>query len=136
MKCLLAVLLLLLAVSMGQVAFAGAILELTDGTNSVTLDTSGNLITSGSVSTVIYSGVPGELTWDGTLGAWNVSVTTGLGSPLEPAATLDIDSVDVSTGSSDLQILLSQNNNTLNIAGNMAWSLNFGGTLASGRALL
>ncbi len=107
-------------------------LALTDGTNSVAINSSGTVfVLSGTATTVFSSGSGGTITWDGSLGNYHVNVSTGQGSPTLPPMTLDLNSADTASGltSGGLAILFSENGNTATPPG---WSLIFGGTLTSG----
>jgi hypothetical protein len=107
-------------------------LALTDGTNTVVINSSGTVfVLSGTATTVFSSGSGGTITWDGALGNYKVNVSTGQGSPTLAPVTLDLNSADTASGSTSgsLNILFSQNGNTITPPG---WSLTFGGTLTSG----
>jgi hypothetical protein len=86
-------------------------LYLSDGTNSVTVDSTGVIATTGHVvTTVALVGTPGVITWDGCLGGSGTSctgglttnVTTGTTKPASVApAIMDLNSINVDSGGAD-----------------------------------
>jgi hypothetical protein len=120
-----------LMVASAHLAFGalGLELELTDGTNTALINSSGTLALTGSASaTTIMSG--GVYTLDATVGNYSVNVSTGEGSPLLPPGTLDLNSVDTAIeGSGTLKIWWSENGITSVFGG---WSMQWGGTLSTG----
>jgi hypothetical protein len=125
---------LIMIFGLSQVAHATVdqALALSDGTNIIEINSSGVVtVLAGTASTLFSSGSGGTITWDGSLGNYNVNVSTGQGSPTLPDVTLDLNSADTASGSTSgiLGIFFSQNGNTVTPPG---WSLTFGGTLSSG----
>ena len=106
------IVLLLVAVLVGYSASAYALpitLKLTDGTTTVTL-----------------SGSAGMLSYNGGVGDWNINVSTGLGSDILGLATLDLNSVNSTQGTtSTLDISFTQVDNVFPVGG---FAMEFGGT--------
>jgi hypothetical protein len=137
---------LLMAGTLSSVAMADVELLLTDNGDTtcntgdcVLVNSSGTVIKQhGVVTTVTSAGADGVITWDGRVGNYNINVTTGQGSPTEPPATLDLNSVDDATNvkkagvvqSGPLDIFFSENNVSPAAPG---WTMMFGGTLQSGK---
>jgi hypothetical protein len=111
------------AMAVAPKAEAALILQLSDGTTTVTIVDGGGLDGTGTV---------GAVSWSGTIGSWIVNVATGVGSPVFGPATMDLNSINVSSGTSapaPLTIMLTQTGNTTSFPG---WNMNFGGTNGSG----
>jgi hypothetical protein len=121
----------LLVFASGHLAFGsvGLELELTDGTNTALINSSGTLVLTGSASGSAIVG-SGFYSFDGTVGNYSVNVSTGEASPLLPMGNLDLNSVDTAPGASGpLQIWWSENGLTTVYPG---WLMQWGGTLSSG----
>ena len=121
----------LLVLASGHLAFGsiGLELELTDGTNTALINSSGTLVLTGSASgsAIVGSGV---YTFNGSVGNYNVNVSTGEGSPLLAMGFLDLNTVDTSSGvGGPLKIWWSENGITTTFGG---WSVLLGGTLSTG----
>ena len=122
----------ILTCGLGHLAFGaiGLELELTDGTNTALIDSGGVLHLTGAAagSATVGSGV---YTFNGSVGNYNVNVSTGEGSPLLPMGNLDLNSVDTATGgaSGPLKIWWSENGLTTTFGG---WLMQWGGTLSTG----
>ena len=91
-------------------------------------------LSSGATEVTIIDGQAGDMnpaagaiTFVGPIGDWNINVSTGLGEPVLPAATMDLNSVHTSSAgtASTLQILLTQIHNSIIYPG---WAMEFGGT--------
>lgn len=75
-------------------------LSLNDGVSSIVIEDNG----AGDLSSV-----EGVVNWSGSLGVWIVNVSTGLSKPLLGSSTspsMDLNSVNLSTGSGSLTIML------------------------------
>ena len=122
----------LLVAASGHLAFGalGLELELTDGTNTALINSSGTLVLTGSASGVAFVG-SGVYTFDGSVGNYNVNVSTGEGSPVLPLGYLDLNSVDTASSgaSGPLKIWWSENGIATVYNG---WLMQWGGTLSSG----
>jgi hypothetical protein len=123
----------LLSCGLAHLAF-GAIgyeLELTDGTNTALINSSGTLVLTGSASGTASANLAlGVFSFNGSVGNYAVNVSTGEGSPLLPTGSLDLNSVDTSGASSGpLKIWWSENGITTTFGG---WLMQWGGTLSSG----
>jgi hypothetical protein len=129
----------ILAVGMIPAAFADVELGLTDSGNF----SSGDYIIISSTGTVVAShgsvnllggssDGSGEVSYNGKVGAYNVNVSTGQGSPDQPIATLDLDSVDTASKapSGALDVFFSE---TSVAPAFDQFDLTFGGTLSSGK---
>jgi hypothetical protein len=121
----------LLLFGTGHFAF-GAVdweLELTDGTNTALINSSGTLVLTGSAAgSAIVS--PGVYSYNGSVGAYIVNVSTGVGSPVLPLGTLDLNSIEVSgNATGPLTIEWSENGVTAPLT---TWNMAFGGTLSLG----
>ena len=104
-------------------------LELTDGTNTALINSSGTLVLTGSASGSA-SALPGVYSYIGSVGAYTVNVTTGIGSPVLPPGALDLNSIEVSgSPTGPLTIEWSENGVTAPIT---TWDMAFGGTLSLG----
>lgn len=86
------------------------------------------LISGASVET-LSGGVSGEASYNGSVGGWNVDVSTGLAGPSQPFDTIDLNSVSLSIGgtAAPLEILWSA-------AGYApgSYTASVGGTLSAG----
>jgi PEP-CTERM motif len=104
-------------------------LEITDGTNSALINAVGALVLTGSASGIgIVS--PGNYSYNGSVGAYTVNVTTGIGSPVFPLGALDLNSIEVSgSPTGPLTIEWSENGVTAPLT---TWDMAFGGTLSLG----
>jgi hypothetical protein len=122
----------LLAFGAGSYAF-GAVdweLELTDGTNTALINSSGTLVLTGSAAgTAIVNATTGVYTYDGSIGNYTVDVTTGAGSSSLPLGALDLNSIDISGPTSGpLTIEWSENGIT---SADTSWTMGFGGTFTT-----
>jgi len=82
-------------------------LRLTDGTNSVTIDTNGNCTATGSatcIGTVTVSGT--AITFVGAIGNFNLNASTGTINNVAPPS-IDLNSVNRSTGGGSVNVLWS-----------------------------
>jgi hypothetical protein len=107
-------------------------LELTNGTDTALINSSGALVLNYTCLTcVALNPTPGVYTFIGSVGNYLVNVSTGSGSPLLPMGNLDLDSVDIAPGSSSgpLTIEWSEKGITTN---DNSWTMGFGGTFVSG----
>jgi hypothetical protein len=123
----------LLIFGTGHFAF-GAVdweLELTDGTNTALINSSGTLVLTGSASGTATVAA-GDYSYNGSVGAYSVNVTTGIGSPVLPLlGALDLNSIEVSgSPTGPLTIEWSENGVTAPLT---SWDMSFGGTLSLGR---
>ena len=122
----------ILTCGLGHLAFGaiGLELELTDGTNTALINSSGTLVLTGAASGSATVG-SGVYTFNGSVGNYNVNVSTGEGSPLLPMGNLDLNSVDTASGPSSgpLKIWWSENGLTTIFNG---WTMQWGGTLSGG----
>jgi len=124
----------ILTLGIGHLAF-GAVaqeLELTDGTNTALINSSGTLVLTGSASgTATANLATGVFTFNGAVGNYSVNVSTGEGSPLLPIGNLDLNSVDTAPGpaSGPLAVMWSENGITTVFNG---WTMQWGGTLSGG----
>jgi hypothetical protein len=123
----------LLLFGTGHLAF-GAVdweLEITDGTNTALINSSGTLVLTGSASgTAIVNSATGVYTYDGSVGNYIVNVTTGEGSPTLPLGSLDLNSVDTSGATSGPLTLLWSENGI--VTASSSFVMQYGGTLSSG----
>ena len=104
---------------MAAPAHAALILQISDGTTTVT-------VADGGVGDM--NGAAGAVTVIATLGTWIVNVSTGLGDPILDLGHLDLGSINVNGGGAGtLDILLTQTGNTAPFPG---WAMLFGGTLS------
>jgi len=80
-----------------QLAGAVATLSIFDGTTTIT-------VTDGGIGD--SNPTVGAVTWIGTIGVWNVNVSTGITGPVTspPYPHLDLNSVDTSTGAGTLTL--------------------------------
>jgi hypothetical protein len=103
-------------------------LEVTDGTNTALINSSGSLVITGSASGVAVTSTPGVYTFDGTVGNYNVNVSTGVASPVLDVGELDLNSENTASGSNSgpLEIWFSVNGITELFGG---WELDWGGTI-------
>lgn len=124
---------LLIVAAFASLASADVELKLTDGTNSVTITSSGVVTIVGSASTLSVGANPttGVITWTGTVGNYSLSTSTGQGSNTQPAATLDLLSGATSGtgGSGPLTFEWSETNVAPSFPG---WQMHIGGTLLAG----
>jgi hypothetical protein len=123
----------LLSWGLAHLAF-GAVaqeLELTDGTNTALINSSGTLVLTGTASGTASANLAlGVYSFNGSVGNYTVNVSTGEGSPLLPTGALDLNSVDTSGPTSGpLKIWWSENGITTIFNG---WTMMWGGTLSSG----
>jgi len=122
----------LLVSASGHLAFGalGLELELTDGTNTALINSSGTLVLTGGASGTAFDS-SGVDTFDGRVGNYNVNVSTGEGTPVLAIGSLDLNSVNTASGgaSGPLQIWWSENGITTVYNG---WLMQWGGTLSSG----
>ncbi len=104
-------------------ARAALILQLSDGSTTVTIPDQQVIAPADSNPMV------GVVTFIGPVGNWNVNVSTGTGNPVFPdQGHLDLNTLNVnSSGSGTLDILITQTNLT---AANPGFNLLFGGTLS------
>jgi hypothetical protein len=123
----------LLVFGTGHFAF-GAVdweLELTDGTNSAIINSSGTLVLTGSASGIAVANTStGLYTFLGDVGNYVVNITTGEGSPLLSPGSLDLNSIDTS-GSTSGPLTIEWSENGLTTP-DTAFAMAFGGTLTSG----
>jgi hypothetical protein len=99
-------------------------LHLTDGTNTVTI------LDGGAGDGLI--GTDGVILFAGTIGAWTINVTTGLGTGPAGADYMHLNSVNTTPGTiSTLSIYFTQANNLTVFPG---FSMTFGGTVTNGTA--
>jgi hypothetical protein len=110
-------------------------LSLSDGTNSITIFQNGTYTTTGTVSvgptsisvlSTPTNGVFG-IVWNGSIGAWAVNVTTGVGSNMLGPGVIGLNSVNVNTTgpATTLTMSFSQNFNPIPFPG---WTMGVGGT--------
>lgn len=123
----------LLLASMAPNASASFILQLDDlgtpGVDVIIIDNSpvGSLSDSGIVSTILDgSGLAGVLHYSGTVGVFDVNITTGLSKPVIGPARIDLNSINVSGGAGELEILLTDTD--FGPTGASGFSLAIGGT--------
>jgi PEP-CTERM motif len=122
----------LLSCGLAHFAFGatGLELELTDGTNTALINSSGTLVLTGSASGAATLSGPGNSVYSftGSVGNYTVNVSTGESSPLLPIGSLDLNTVDTASGatSGPLNIEWSENGITSVFS---AWAMTWGGTL-------
>lgn len=105
-------------------AFALAMLSFDDGLGNTVSGTDNQL---GFDSNPLF----GAVTWIGTVGTWNLNVSTGLTKPLSgsPAAPkMDINSVNLSSGAGTLTIMFTDTGFTSGVPGNVGAFAAIGGT--------
>jgi hypothetical protein len=93
---------IIIVVGMSTSADAAFKLKLTDGTTTV--------IVQDEMPGDVMMGVPGAINWSGAIGKFFLNVSTGLSKPLQSYgvghAEMDINSIDVSSGTGILHIFL------------------------------
>ena len=121
MKRLVFVVMVAAVLAVAPKAEAALILQLSDGTNTVTIFDGGAGDLNSTTGVIVFSG---------SIGGWIVNVSTGIGSPIYAPATIDLNSINVLSGSaSTLTIMLTQTGNTQVFPG---WNMSFGGTIGTG----
>jgi PEP-CTERM motif-containing protein len=111
-------------------------LQISSGGNSITIGANGSLSASGNVTTMSSSTAPGVVSWYGQLGSWSVNFTQGIGSPVLPNGTIDLNSFNVSSGGpGTLTVKFTQANNPITLSNSSmvipGFNLAVGGTMAS-----
>jgi hypothetical protein len=106
-------------------------LEVTDGTDTAIINSSGTLSTTGSASGLALSPSAGVYTFLGTVGDYSVNVTTGEGSPVLSLGNLDLNSIDTAPGSSSGPLTIEWSENGITTVAD-SWTMAFGGTFDSG----
>jgi hypothetical protein len=126
----------LLVCGTGHLVF-GAVdweLEITDGTNSALINSSGTLVLTNSASGTASANMSqGVYTFNGTVGNYGVNVSTGEGSPFLSIGSLDLNSADATSSSSTVSgpLMIEWSENGITTIDN-SWTMGFGGTFTSG----
>ena len=92
----------------------------------LTLD---DLSTAGVDVTVTDADADGVVNYNGAVGSFNINVTTGISKPALPDGTMDLNSVNVSGGDGQLQIMLTDTGFTGPVGG---FTSSIGGTTGAG----
>ena len=76
----------------------------------------------------------GQITYIGAVGGWNLNVTTGSGTAVLKPGSIDVNSVDETSGSTPLKIIFTDSSLTTPV-GNQDYTMAVGGTLGSGEGI-
>lgn len=80
-----------LAIAAPSFALTPPVLKIADGLgNSVTVDSTGAVVTTGSVANSSPAVTAGSISWSGTVGNFVITTLTGESKPLLPVPTMDI----------------------------------------------
>ena len=114
-----------------SVASANIELMLSTGGNSVTIGNNGTIISqTGAVGGSSLLVGPGAIEFAGSIGGYTINVTTGSGTPAQPNAQLDLNSINIASGATaPLTIQFSETNITPGYPG---WDMGIGGTMGFG----
>ena len=115
-----------LVACVGNVHAESVAIRLTDGVNEVTI-ADGDVSGIGGATHTDLNPTEGVVTFYGSVGAWNINVSTGVGSAILGPGRLDLHSVNTSSIGTDttLSILFTQTGMETIFPG---WELLFGGT--------
>jgi hypothetical protein len=91
-NCLVAISVLGLAMAGPASALTPPVLKISDGTNTIVIDSTGiaNATITGSVTTTSSAFSSGSITWSGTIGVFQIQTLTGESKPLLPMPTIDV----------------------------------------------
>jgi len=102
------VLLAMVALTLAPQAFATAELRISDGVNTITILDNGAAVCVGAVTGCAdANGSADVVTYVGTIGTWNLNVSTGASHGASIGTDLDLNSINSTTAASTLTIMFS-----------------------------